>query len=151
MRAVLQRVTSCEVRVDGEVVGQIAHGLCILLGVETDDTPADAKQLAEKCVQLRIFDDEQGKMNRSVIDVAGSVLVVSQFTLLADAAKGRRPSYVRAAAPELAESLYLAFCELVRSSGLNVATGRFRAEMQVSLVNSGPVTILLDTRRALLT
>lgn len=149
MRAVLQRVAECDVRVAGEVVGSIGAGLCILLGVETGDTEADVKQLADKCVLLRIFDDAEGKMNLSVIDAGGSVLVVSQFTLLADCAKGRRPSYVKAAPPELAEGLYEKFVGEIAARGIPVARGKFRADMQVHLVNSGPVTIVVDTRHDL--
>lgn len=145
MRACVQRVSRASVTVDGQVSGEIGPGLLVLLGVAVGDTPAAAVQLAEKIAGLRIFDDDQGKMNRSVADVGGSVLVVSQFTLLGDARKGRRPSYTAAAPPELAEELYEFFAALVRERGIPVATGRFRQHMEVSLVNSGPVTLLLDT------
>lgn len=147
MRACIQRVTRAEVRVVGDVVGRIGRGLVVLLGVAADDTPEDAHLLADKVAQLRVFDDSAGKMNLAAHDVAGSVLVVSQFTLLGDCRKGRRPSFVAAAAPELAESLYAVFVERLRATGLEVATGRFRQQMQVELVNDGPVTLLVDSRR----
>jgi D-tyrosyl-tRNA(Tyr) deacylase len=147
MRAVIQRVQRASVTVDGEIIGRIAHGLMVLLGVEQDDTEADAQQLADKTVQLRIFDDAEGKMNLSLLEVRGEVLVVSQFTLLGDCRKGRRPSFIQAAAPELAERLYETYVAAVGVQGVRVATGRFRAMMQVELVNDGPVTILLDSRK----
>jgi len=147
MRAVVQRVSEASVRVDGEVVGRIDAGLAVLLGVAVGDAEKDADLLADKVVHLRVFPDEAGQMNRSVSDVGGGVLVVSQFTLLGDARKGRRPSYVDAAAPEEANRLYERFASRVRASGLPVATGVFRAMMDVALVNQGPVTILLDSRR----
>ena len=147
MRAVLQRVTRARVTVGDEVTGQIERGLVVLLGVEQDDTDADAHQLADKTIQLRIFDDAEGKMNLALADVGGSVLVVSQFTLLGDCRKGRRPSFIQAAAPELAERLYETFVAAIGVQGIRVATGRFRAMMQVELVNDGPVTILLDSRK----
>ena len=147
MRAVLQRVTRASVTVDGQVVGQIGRGLAVLLGVEQDDTDADAHQLADKTIQLRIFDDAEGKMNLALTDVGGAMLVVSQFTLLGDCRKGRRPSFIQAAAPELAERLYETFVAAVGVQGIQVATGKFRAMMQVELVNDGPVTILLDSRK----
>ncbi len=146
MRAVLQRVNSARVTVDGTEVGAIGPGLLVLLGVERDDTAADVGRLADKVRDLRIFDDDQGRLNRSVVDVAGSVLVVSQFTLYADCSRGRRPSFVRAARPEDAVALYEAFVARLRASGVTVATGAFRAMMQVSLVNEGPVTLILDTK-----
>lgn len=148
MRAVVQRVSEASVRVDGEVVSRIGRGLVVLLGVGKDDDEGDASSLAGKVLNLRVFPDEAGQMNRSVLDVGGGLLVVSQFTLYGDARKGRRPSYVDAAPPEEASRLYEAFVERVRPSGLDVATGVFRAMMDVSLVNQGPVTILLDSRRA---
>lgn len=148
MRAVVQRVSEASVRVDGEVVSRIGRGLVVLLGVGKGDDEADASSLAGKVLNLRVFPDEAGQMNRSVLDVGGGLLVVSQFTLYGDARKGRRPSYVDAAPPEEASRLYEAFVERVRPSGLDVATGVFRAMMDVSLVNEGPVTILLDSRRA---
>jgi D-tyrosyl-tRNA(Tyr) deacylase len=147
MRAVLQRVTRGSVTVDREVIGQIGLGLVVLLGVDQDDTDADAQQLAEKTIQLRIFDDAAGKMNLSLADVLGEMLVVSQFTLLGDCRKGRRPSFIQAAAPELAERLYETFVAAAGVQGIRVATGKFRATMQVELVNDGPVTILLDSRK----
>ncbi len=147
MRAVVQRVTEASVTVDGAVRGAIGSGLLVLLGVGRTDTAAEARFLAEKVSNLRIFADEAGQMNRSVLDVRGAVLVVSQFTLYGDARKGRRPSFVEAAPPEQAEQLYRAFVDHVRATGLAVAEGVFRAMMDVRLVNSGPVTVLLDTAR----
>jgi D-tyrosyl-tRNA(Tyr) deacylase len=147
MKAVLQRVSRASVTVDGQVVGQIGRGLMVLLGVEQDDTLADAQHLADKAVQLRIFDDAAGKMNLSLAETGGAMLVVSQFTLLGDCRKGRRPSFIQAAPPELAERLYDAFVAAVGVQGIRVATGEFRAMMQVELVNDGPVTILLDSRK----
>lgn len=132
--------------VAGEVVGEISRGLLVLLGVAQGDTHADAQQLADKTVQLRIFDDADGKMNLAVADVQGSILVVSQFTLLGDCRKGRRPSFIQAAPPELAEQLYEAFVAAIGVQGIPVQTGRFRAMMDVELVNDGPVTLLLDTK-----
>jgi D-tyrosyl-tRNA(Tyr) deacylase len=148
MRACVQRVASAHVAVDGQVVGQIAHGLVVLLGVARDDTAADAAYLADKIAGLRIFDDPQGKMNRSLRDVGGAALVVSQFTLLGDCRKGRRPSFTEAAPPEDAEPLYEAFCRALQELGVQVAQGRFRAHMEVALVNDGPVTLLLESRSA---
>jgi D-tyrosyl-tRNA(Tyr) deacylase len=145
MRAVVQRVRRAEVRVDDEVVGGIGHGLCVLLGVAVDDGRAQAEALARKVATLRIFDDEAGKLNRSVQDVGGGVLVVSQFTLYGEASRGRRPSFIRAAPPEIAEPLCDAFTARLREAGLPVATGRFRAVMLVEIHNDGPVTIVLDT------
>ena len=147
MRAVLQRVTRARVTIEGQVIGEIRRGLVVLLGVEQDDTDADSQQLADKTVQLRIFDDADGKMNLALAEVGGAVLVVSQFTLLGDCRKGRRPSFIQAAAPELAERLYETFLAAVGAQGIPVATGKFRAMMQVELVNDGPVTILLDSER----
>ncbi len=147
MRAVLQRVSEASVVVAGDSVGAIGQGLMILLGVEQGDSETDARYLAEKCAQLRIFEDLAGKMNLSVEDIGGELLVVSQFTLLADCRKGRRPGFSRAALPENAETLYRQFVELLRGRGLTVATGVFQAEMQVNLINDGPVTMLLDSRK----
>lgn len=147
MRAVLQRVTEASVVVTEETVGAIKRGLMILLGVEQGDTETDACYLAEKCAQLRIFEDQAGKMNLSVEDIDGELLVISQFTLLADCRKGRRPGFSRAAPPESADQLYQQFVELLRQRGLTVATGVFQAEMQVHLINNGPVTMLLDSRK----
>jgi D-tyrosyl-tRNA(Tyr) deacylase len=145
MRACVQRVSQASVTVADEVCGQIGPGLLVLLGVATGDTAEVARQLAEKIAGLRIFNDAEGKMNLAVGDVGGSVLVVSQFTLLGDARKGRRPSYTAAASPEIAEQLYEQFVALLRDRGIPVATGRFRQHMHVALVNDGPVTLLLDT------
>jgi D-tyrosyl-tRNA(Tyr) deacylase len=146
MRAVLQRVSRAAVAIDGETVAAIERGLLVLLGVGQDDTEADVQWLAEKTAGLRIFADEAGKMNRSVADIGGAVLVVSQFTLHADCRKGRRPSFLGAAAPDVAVPLYEAFVHALRSLGLPVRTGRFGAMMQVELVNEGPVTLILDTK-----
>ncbi len=147
MRAVVQRVSRAEVRVEGRVAGAIGKGLAVLLGVAREDGEADADLLAEKVAALRIFEDDDGKMNVAVADVARAVLVVSQFTLLGDARKGNRPSFVDAAPPDVAKALYERFCARLREKGLAVATGVFRAHMDVELVNDGPVTILLDSRR----
>ena len=146
MRACVQRVSSASVTVDQQVRGSIGPGLVVLLGVADGDTQDDALQLAEKITGLRIFGDEADKMNRSLVDTGGAMLVVSQFTLLGDCRKGRRPSFIAAAPPELAEALYETFVRLVRDQNVEVATGVFRAQMQVALVNDGPVTLLLDTR-----
>jgi D-tyrosyl-tRNA(Tyr) deacylase len=146
MRSVVQRVSRAAVRVDGAVVGEIGHGLLVLLGVAAGDGEEDARWSADKIAQLRVFEDEAGKMNRSVEEVRGGVLVVSQFTLLGDARKGNRPSFVAAAAPEAANALYEQVAARLRARGLPVATGVFRATMQVELVNDGPVTLLLDSR-----
>ena len=148
MKAVLQRVSRAKVTVAGEIVGQIDRGLLVLLGVEIGDTDADAQQLADKTIQLRIFDDADGKMNLALSDVGGAVLVVSQFTLLGDCRKGRRPSFIQAAPPELAERLYETFVAAIGVQGIRVATGRFRAMMEVELVNDGPVTLLLESKRS---
>lgn len=148
MRAVLQRVSRASVEVEGEVVGRIARGWLVLLGVAKGDAEADADWLAEKVAGLRAFEDDQGKMNLAVGEVGGAVLVVSQFTLLGDCRKGRRPGFDAAADPAEAERLYRAFCDRIASLGLPVATGVFRATMAVSLVNDGPVTLLLDSRKA---
>lgn len=145
MRAVVQRVARAAVRVGDETVGAIGPGLCVLLGVATDDGPAQAEALARRVVHLRIFDDEAGRLNRSVLDVGGAVLIVPQFTLYGDASGGRRPSFVRAARPEQAEPLVDAFAAHVRAAGAAVATGRFRAAMLVEIHNDGPVTLVLDT------
>jgi len=144
MRAVVQRVTRASVSVEGNVVGAIERGLAILLGVKAGDAEAEAQWLASKIATLRIFDDDAGKLNRSVLDVKGSALVVSQFTLYADARKGRRPSYDQAAPPEVAEPLIRRFAELLVAQGVPVQTGIFRAHMLVEIHNDGPVTILLE-------
>jgi len=146
MRAVVQRVTQCRVTVAEEEVGRIDAGLLVLLGVQNGDDERDAKWLAEKISNLRIFEDPEGKMNLSLLETHGSMMVVSQFTLLGDCRKGRRPSFTEAAPPQRANELYLHFCQLVRDLNIPVATGRFQADMQVSLTNSGPVTMLLDTQ-----
>jgi len=148
MRAVVQRVSSASVTVDGEVVGQIGGGLLVLLGVAQADTDEDANYLAEKIVNLRIFEDEAGRMNRSLLETGGAMLAVSQFTLLGDVRKGRRPSFTDAAPPDDGKRLYERFCDGVREFGVRVQTGRFQAMMDVALVNDGPVTILLDSRKA---
>lgn len=147
MRACVQRVSQAQVRVGDQTVGQIGRGLVVLLAVAADDTADDAAQLAEKIVALRIFDDAQGKMNLAVTEVGGGLLVVSQFTLLGDCRKGRRPSFVAAAPPEQAEALYEVFVAAARKQVGQVQTGRFRQTMQVVLVNDGPVTLLLDSRK----
>ncbi|MFL5678993.1 MAG: D-aminoacyl-tRNA deacylase [Chloroflexota bacterium] len=145
MRALLQRVTRAEVRVEGSVVGRIGPGLVVLLGVGPLDDDATTDALARQVAELRIFRDEEGRTNRSLLDVAGAVLVVSQFTLFADTSRGRRPGFTGAAAAEPAERLYLRFADALRRLGVEVATGRFGAEMEVELVNDGPMTIWLDT------
>jgi D-tyrosyl-tRNA(Tyr) deacylase len=145
MRAVVQRVERASVTVDGDIVGRIGQGLAVLVGVEDTDTSEDAETLAAKMTALRIFADENGRMNRSVVEVGGSVLVVSQFTLLADVRKGRRPSFTAAAPPDRAQPLVEAVCAAVREQGIDVAEGRFGAMMSVELVNDGPVTILVET------
>jgi D-tyrosyl-tRNA(Tyr) deacylase len=144
MRAVLQRVRRARVVVGDEVVGAIDQGLLVLLGVAQTDTPEQARWLADKVVNLRIFNDSDGKMNRSLLDAGGGCLVVSQFTLYGDARKGRRPSFIEAAGPDVAVPLYERFVEAIRAYGVSTATGRFGAMMQVELVNDGPVTILLE-------
>lgn len=146
MRCVLQRVREASVSVDGAIVGRIGPGLCALVGAARDDTAQDVAWLAEKVVQLRVFEDKDGKMNRSLVDIQGELLVVSQFTLLGDARRGRRPSFDLAMGPEQAARLLELFCETCRRS-VPVETGRFRAEMQVALVNEGPVTVLLDSKK----
>ncbi len=145
MRAVVQRVSWARVRVDGNVVGEIPQGLLILLGVSQNDHWAEAAMLAEKISKLRIFSDSAGKMNLSLPDVDGAILVVSQFTLFADTRRGNRPSFTAAAEPRKARELYESFCQLLQQLGIPVATGVFAAEMEVELLNQGPVTILLDT------
>ena len=144
MRAVCQRVSEARAVVDGVVVGEIAQGLVVLLGVERGDSNAEAEQLAGKVSRLRIFEGEDGKFAHSLVDIGGAALVVSQFTLIADARKGNRPSFTRAARPEEAEPLYERFCEALRAGGVPVQTGVFGARMHVALVNDGPVTIILD-------
>ena len=148
MRAVVQRVTQASVTVENETVGNIGPGIMVLIGVSDQDTDKDLKYIVEKTMNLRIFDDENGVMNRSVLDVGGSILAVSQFTLYGDARGGRRPSYIRAAKPEPADAMYERAVTAWRNNGIHVETGRFRTEMKVSLVNDGPVTILLDSEKA---
>jgi D-aminoacyl-tRNA deacylase len=148
MRAVVQRVSRAEVRVEGRVTGAVGRGLVVLLGVAQGDDDEAARYLADKVAALRIFEDDAGKMNRSVSEVGGGVLVVSQFALLGDARKGNRPGFTAAAPPELADALYQRFCALLREKGLPVGTGVFRAHMEVELVNDGPVTLMLDSTKA---
>ena len=148
MRAVVQRVTSARVTVDDRVTGEIDAGLLILLGVEQGDGPADVRYIASKIRDLRIFSDDAGKMNLSVLDRQGGLLIVSQFTLSGDARNGRRPSFASAAPPQIARALYEDVVRELKTTGLRVATGEFQAMMQVALVNDGPVTILLDSRKA---
>jgi len=145
VRALLQRSSGARVHVDGDVIGEIGAGLVVLLGVGPDDDEAVAEGLARRTAELRIFDDADGRTNLSLLDVGGEALVVSQFTLYADTRRGRRPGFTGAAAPELAERLYLRFAEALRARGVRVATGRFGAVMAVELVNDGPFTIWLDT------
>jgi len=148
MRAVVQRVSRAQVTVSGETTGEIGLGLLVLLGVGRDDTEADATYLAEKIAGLRVFEDAEGKMNRSVEDVGGSVLAVSQFTLYGDVRRGKRPSFDAAAPPERARQIYEFFVDQIRAAGLRCETGRFQEMMKVELVNEGPVTILLDSQKA---
>jgi D-tyrosyl-tRNA(Tyr) deacylase len=147
MRVVVQRVSLASVEVDGKTTGRIGPGYVVLLGVARGDSDEDAAWLAAKLLALRVFEDDEGKMNRSVVDVQGGILVVSQFTLLGDCRTGRRPSFTEAAEPAEAERLYEHFTRLVAASGLQVATGIFRAMMKVALVNDGPVTLILDSRK----
>lgn len=147
MRAVVQRVSRASVTVAGELVGRIHRGFLVLLGVAEDDSQEDVIYLAHKIVGLRIFEDDEGKMNRGLADVGGKMLVVSQFTLLGDCRKGRRPSFIRAARPEKAQELYRSFVAEVRGQGIDVESGRFQEHMDVELVNDGPVTLLVDSRR----
>ncbi len=147
MRAVVQRVTRADVTVDGETVGQIGPGFLVLLGVAVDDQRDDVIATATKIVGLRVFEDDAGKMNRSLADVGGAMLVVSQFTLLGDCRTGRRPSFVAAAPPERANTLYQEFIAEVRGQGITVETGKFQADMKVSLTNDGPVTLLIDSKK----
>jgi D-tyrosyl-tRNA(Tyr) deacylase len=146
VRAVVQRVSEARVDVEGRVAGAIGPGLCVLVGVARGDSVPDAEWLATKVVELRIFEDEAGRMNRSLLDTGGALLAVSQFTLVGDAQKGRRPAFTAAAPPDEAQPLYEKFCALCRERGVRVEQGVFRATMQVRIVNEGPVTLLLDTR-----
>ena len=147
MRAVVQRVSQARVDVDGKSVGEIEHGLLVYLGVATEDGSRDAEYVAGKIAHLRVFDDEEGIMNRSLLDAGGDALVVSQFTLYGDTRKGRRPSYNRAAPPETAQALYEAVVDRIRQKGITVATGRYRTEMAVTATVAGPVTILIDSQK----
>jgi D-tyrosyl-tRNA(Tyr) deacylase len=146
MRAVVQRVKQSSVKAGNEIVGQIGKGLLVLLGVARDDTAKDADYLVNKIINLRIFEDQDGKMNRSLLETGGELLAVSQFTLLADCRKGRRPSFVQAAEPQKATDLYETFVDRVREKGVKVQTGRFRAMMEVALINDGPVTVIIESR-----
>ena len=148
MRCVVQRVSDAYVTSEGEETGRIGRGLMVLIGVSCEDTEKDVKYMAEKVPNLRIFEDENGKMNLSLMDVGGSILAVSQFTLYGDARGSRRPSFIQAARPEQANALYEQLVAAWRAQGLTVETGRFRAEMQVALINDGPVTILMDSTKA---
>ncbi len=147
VRAVVQRVSQASVSVDSRVAGSIGPGLCVLVGVGAGDSEGDARWLADKVLELRIFEDEQGKMNRSLLDTGGALLAVSQFTLYGDARKGTRPGFIDAARPEVAQPLYDRFCAFCRARGVTVAEGVFRATMQVHIVNEGPVTLLLDSKK----
>jgi D-aminoacyl-tRNA deacylase len=149
MKALLQRVTSASVAVDGNVVGKIGRGLVVFIGVAADDTPEDIQYLANKIPQLRIFDDAEGKFNLSALDVRGELLLVSQFTLLAATRKGRRPGFTDAAPPDVAENLFNQFVAQARTTGLKVETGRFQTHMHVTIKNDGPVTIFIDSRERL--
>ncbi|MEM7784155.1 MAG: D-aminoacyl-tRNA deacylase [Planctomycetota bacterium] len=147
MRAVIQRVSSANVSVDGQMVGSIGAGLMVLLGVEEEDSLKDLQYIFNKTTGLRVFEDQQGKMNLPLSAIGGELLVVSQFTLLGDVRKGKRPSFIKAAKPELANQYYKQFIQMAREGGISVASGIFQADMSVSLVNEGPVTILLDSRK----
>jgi D-tyrosyl-tRNA(Tyr) deacylase len=147
MRACVQRVKRGSVTVDGHVIGQIGHGFVVLLGVAGDDSDTDLKYTADKIMNLRVFEDDAGKMNLSLVDVVGQMLVVSQFTLMGDCRKGRRPSFIAAAPPEMAIERYEQFVAYVREQGVHVETGKFQAMMDVELVNDGPVTMLIDSRK----
>ncbi len=145
MRAVIQRVTSSRVEVEDKIIGEINTGYCVLLGVTHSDTEKDAEWIVNKIIGLRIFEDEEGKLNRSLTDVGGSILLVSQFTLYGDCRKGRRPSFVKAARPEIANELYGKCCSLFKDKGITVQTGEFQAYMKVSINNDGPVTLIIDS------
>jgi D-tyrosyl-tRNA(Tyr) deacylase len=148
MRVVIQRVKSAFINVGSETVGKIGKGLLVLLAIATSDNIDGAEYLADKTVNLRIFEDENHKMNRSLLDIGGEILVVSQFTLLGDCKKGRRPSFVNAASPDLAEKLYQQFVDCIQQKGVPVKTGRFQAKMEVSLINDGPVTLIIESKRS---
>ncbi len=147
MRTVVQRTTDASVTIDNQVVGAIGQGIVVLLGIHAEDGPAEITWMADKVINLRIFEDDQGKMNRSLKDICGEMLIISQFTLYGDCRKGRRPGYSSAAPPAIAEPLYHQFVEEVQSRGITVATGTFQASMQVKLVNDGPVTLMLDSHK----
>jgi D-tyrosyl-tRNA(Tyr) deacylase len=147
MRAVVQRVTKGNVEVDGNIVGSIDKGLVVLLGVSEKDTKDDVAYMSDKILNLRVFDDEEGKMNFSLLDIKGELLVVSQFTLLGDCRKGRRPNYMAAAKPELADALYNEVVKLCRAQGIKTETGVFQADMKVNIINDGPVTLILDSEK----
>ena len=147
MKAVVTRVNSASVSIDGEVHGKIGRGFSILLGVAPEDTPEKCRKLAEKILGLRVFRDENDKMNRSILDAGGEILAISQFTLHGDVRHGRRPSFIRAARPEVAVPMYDAYCQGLREAGIHVETGIFQTDMKVALVNDGPVTLLLDSEK----
>jgi D-tyrosyl-tRNA(Tyr) deacylase len=147
VRAVVQRVSRAKVTVDGEITGEISRGFVVLLGVAEGDTQDDVIYTSQKVVGLRVFEDAEGKMNLGLAEIGGQMLVVSQFTLLGDCRKGRRPSFIAAARPEMADALYRSFCAEVQGQGITVATGRFQTHMDVELVNDGPVTLLIDSRK----
>ncbi len=147
MRLVVQRVLESSVAIDGEIVGRSGHGFMVLCGVEEGDTQEDLRYCIDKTAGLRIFEDENGKMNRSILDVGGEILAISQFTLHGDVRRGKRPSFIKAARPELAVPMYDAYCQGLRDAGIHVETGVFQADMKVSLINDGPVTLLIDSRR----
>ena len=147
MRAVVQRVARARVEVSGQTIAEIARGLCVFVGVGRADREADVRALAEKVIRLRVFEDELGKMNRSLADIDGSLLAVSQFTLYGDARRGRRPSFIEAMEPEQASTYFEKFCEVCQAAGVRVELGQFRAHMLVELANDGPVTVLLDTAK----
>ncbi len=146
MKAVIQRVSEASVKVESETAGEIKTGLMLLIGVDEDDTPTDAMWLTQKILNLRIFGDEEGKLNKSVLDISGEILCISQFTLIADYKKGNRPSFIKAAKPEVAVPLFEEFKNELRHSGLKIESGIFGADMKVSLINDGPVTIVMDSR-----
>ena len=148
MRVVAQRVSHAKVLIDGETVSQIGRGLLLLVGVKNDDAPADAEFLAQKCLNLRVFEDQQGKLNLSVLEIKGEILAVSQFTLYGDTRKGRRPSFTEAASPQAAQSLYQKFVEGLRKSGLTVKTGAFGKHMLVEIHNDGPVTLIMESQQS---
>lgn len=147
MRAVVQRTTQASVSIDGEITGSIGKGIVVLLGIHPEDGVKELQWMADKVINLRIFEDDDGKMNRSLCEVEGEMLIVSQFTLYGDCRKGRRPGYSSAAPPEIAEPLYLQFVEEIATRGIRTATGTFQASMKVQLVNDGPVTLLLDSEK----